>query len=107
MLAAEGNKINVSWLRQHLYAIQKRTVTKEKCSLLMKGKANVSLVNKTAERDFEERRIELLTAQEQFKKAERCVEVLKLVEKKLHENILEEVKAEPDSWITQPVLLAD
>ncbi|PWA68316.1 phospholipase-like protein [Artemisia annua] len=104
VLAAEGNKINVSWLRQHLDSIRKRTEIKEKCCLLMKGKANISLVNKAAERDFEERRIELLTAQEQFKKAERCVEVLKLVEKKLHDNILEESKPEPDSWITQPVL---
>nr|GEY75546.1 phospholipase-like protein [Tanacetum cinerariifolium] len=102
--AAEANKINVSWLRQHLDAIQKKTETKEKCSLLMKGKASISLVNRAAERDFEETQIELLSAQEKFKKAERCVEVLKLVEKKLHDSFLEESKAASDSWIIQPVL---
>ncbi|GJV68331.1 phospholipase-like protein, partial [Tanacetum coccineum] len=102
--AAEAKKINVSWLRQHLDAIQKSTVKKEKCTLLIKGKASISLVNKAAKRDFEETRIELLIAQEQFRKAERCMEVLKLVEKKLNDNFLEESKAASDSWITQPVL---
>ncbi|GJW86007.1 phospholipase-like protein [Tanacetum coccineum] len=91
--AAEANKMNVSWLRQHLDAIQKKTETKEKCSLLMKGKASISLVNRAANRDFEETRIELLTAQEKFKKAERCVEVVKLVEKKLHDSFLEDSRA--------------
>nr|GEZ88851.1 phospholipase-like protein [Tanacetum cinerariifolium] len=62
--AADANKINVSWCQQHLDAIQKRTETKEKCSLLMKGKANNSLVNIAAKRDFKETRIEILTAQE-------------------------------------------
>nr|GEW61930.1 hypothetical protein [Tanacetum cinerariifolium] len=81
-----------------------KTETKEKCSLLMKGKASINLINKAANRDFEETRIELLTVQEKFKKAERCVEVLKLVEKKLHDSFLEESKAASDSWITQPVL---
>nr|GEU67666.1 hypothetical protein [Tanacetum cinerariifolium] len=75
--AAEANKINVSWLWQHLNAIQKSTVKKEKCTLLMKGKAIISLVNKAAKRDFEKTRIELLTAQEQFRKAKRCVEIWK------------------------------
>ncbi|PWA49143.1 phospholipase-like protein [Artemisia annua] len=105
--AAEVYKINVSWLRQHLSwlqhnldAIHKRMVTKEKCSLLCKGKANVSLVNRAAKRDLEEAQIELLTAQERFRKAERRVEVLNLVEKRLKDSLFEESKAELDSWIT-------
>ena len=97
--AAEANKINVSWLRAHLESIHKRNNAKKNCSLLMKTKANTSLVTRAA-------RMDLKTAKERFEKAERCVKVLALVEKKLHDNFLES-KAEKDSLAKQPVLLAN
>ncbi|GJW14717.1 phospholipase-like protein [Tanacetum coccineum] len=97
--AAEANKINVSWLRAHLESIHKRNNAKKNCSLLMKTKANTSMVTRAAKMD-------LKSAKEQFENAERCVKVLDLVEKKLHENFLES-KAEKDSWAKQPILLAN
>ncbi|GKB00858.1 phospholipase-like protein [Tanacetum coccineum] len=96
--AAEANKINASWLRAHLKSIHKRNNAKKNCSLLMKTRANTGLVTRAAIMD-------LKSAKERFEKAERCVKVLDLVEKKLHDNFLES-KAEKDFWAKQPVLLA-
>ncbi|PWA73961.1 phospholipase-like protein [Artemisia annua] len=101
--AAEAIKVNVSWLQAHLEAIHKRTEAKKKCSLLMKMTANTSLVTIAAKMDLKERRSELETAQKRFEKAERCVEVLNLVKKKLNDNFLES-KTEKDSWVEQPIL---
>lgn len=50
--AAEANKINVSWLRAHLESIHKRNNAKKNCSLLMKTKANTSLVTRAARMDL-------------------------------------------------------
>ncbi|PWA41678.1 phospholipase-like protein [Artemisia annua] len=101
--AAEAIKVNVSWLQAHLEDIHKRAEAKKKCSLLMKMTANTSLVTIAAKMDLKERRSELETAQERFEKAERCVEVLKLVKKKLNDSFLES-KTEKDSWVEQPIL---
>ncbi|GJS22491.1 phospholipase-like protein [Tanacetum coccineum] len=97
--AAEANKINVSWLRAHLESIHKRNNAKKNCSLLMKTKANTSLVTRAA-------RMDLKSTKERFEKSERCVKVLDLVEKKLHGNFLES-KAEKDLWAKHPILLAN
>nr|GEV25068.1 hypothetical protein [Tanacetum cinerariifolium] len=51
-------------------------------------------------------RMDLKSAKERFEKAQRCVKVLDLVEKKLHDNFLES-KASKDSWAKQPILLAN
>nr|XP_043636784.1 uncharacterized protein LOC122607800 [Erigeron canadensis] len=101
---AEAAKIDVSWLRVHLEAIynNKRKEVKKKWSLLTETKVNTVLVQKAAQMDLRERSAELVTAQERFKVAERCVRVLHLVEEKLV-NILD-CKAEKDSWGRQPML---
>ncbi|KAI3737518.1 hypothetical protein L2E82_27522 [Cichorium intybus] len=94
---AEVANIHVSWLRSHLDAFQKKREAMEKSSLLLLMKSKTSMTKKAAEMDLRERRVELLAAQQQFKKAERCVEVLGIVEKKLNNNILES-KTEEVLW---------
>ncbi|PWA89488.1 phospholipase-like protein [Artemisia annua] len=103
VLDAEATNMKVAWLRAHLEAIQKRTAAQKMSTSIVKMKANTTLVKRAAKMDLEERRIELLTAQEQFEKAERCVEVLDLVEMKLNDNFVES-EAEKDLWPEQPIL---
>ncbi|GJR91673.1 phospholipase-like protein [Tanacetum coccineum] len=75
---AEAAKINVLWLRAHLEAIPTRS-------------------------DLKERHAKLVAAQNEFAEAERCVEVLKLMKKKLNNDVLES-KAEKDLWALKPVI---
>ncbi|GJS97101.1 hypothetical protein Tco_0804069 [Tanacetum coccineum] len=103
VLDAEVTNMKVAWLRAHLEAIQKRTAVQKESTLIVKMKANATLVKRAAKTDLEERRMELLTAQERFDKAEKCVKVLDLVEMKLNDNFLES-EAEKDSWPEQPIL---
>ncbi|PWA91427.1 phospholipase-like protein [Artemisia annua] len=100
---AQAAKINVSWLQPHLEAIQKRNKAERKSSLLMEMKVNTILVKRAAQTDLIEKSMELVAAQKRFENAERCVNVLDLVENKLNDNILES-KAEKDSWVKQPIL---
>ncbi|KAJ0785302.1 putative phospholipase [Helianthus annuus] len=100
---AEAANINVSWIRAHFEAFHKRKETSEKCSLLMEMESNTILVKEAAQMDLRERCAELMNAQERFKNAERCVRVLHLVEKNLHDNILES-KSKLDSWVDHPVV---
>lgn len=88
--ALEETKINVSWLQDHLEAINRKTKEAKKNSiLLMKTRGTTILVKRAAQMDLQERSAELVHAQEQFKKAERCVRVLDLVEQNLCNKILE------------------
>ncbi|PWA44549.1 phospholipase-like protein [Artemisia annua] len=103
VLDAEATNMKVSWLRAHLEAIHKRNAAQKTSTSIVKMKANTTLVKRAAKMDLEERRIELLTAQEWFEKAEKCVKVLCLVEMKLNDNIVES-EAEKDSWPEQPIL---
>nr|XP_043637363.1 uncharacterized protein LOC122608333 [Erigeron canadensis] len=100
---AEAGKINVSWLRAHLEAICEREEARTRSSFLVEMKANIILVKRVARMDLRERCEELLTAQEQFEKAERCVKVLDLVNKKLDNDILE-FQAEKLLWAREPIL---
>ncbi|XP_071696973.1 uncharacterized protein [Rutidosis leptorrhynchoides] len=84
VLDAEAININVVWLRTHLEAFHKKNAAQKQSTLLVEMKANTRLVKRAAKMDLEEARIELATAQEKFKKAERCVEVLDLLETKLN-----------------------
>ncbi|XP_022033882.1 uncharacterized protein LOC110935838 [Helianthus annuus] len=103
VLATEAANINVSWLRAHLDVIRKRKEASTKCSLLMETKVNTVLVKKAAQMDLRERCVELMSAQERFEEAERCVRVLHLVENNLNDSILES-KGNIDSLTSQPVL---
>nr|GEZ87521.1 phospholipase-like protein [Tanacetum cinerariifolium] len=103
VLDAEATNMNVAWLRAHLEAIQKRNVAQKKSTLIVKMKANTTLVKRAAKMDLEDRRMELRTAQERFDKAEKCVKVLDLVEMKLNDNFVES-EAQRDSWPEQPIL---
>ncbi|XP_071698851.1 uncharacterized protein [Rutidosis leptorrhynchoides] len=104
VLDAEATNMNVAWLRTHLEAVHKRNAAQTQSTLLVKMKTNTSLVKRAAKMDLEERHIELVTAQEEYKKAERCVQVLDLVETKLNDKFLES-EAENDSWLKDSVLL--
>ncbi|KAJ0794719.1 putative phospholipase [Helianthus annuus] len=103
VLATEAANIKVSWLRAHLDIIRKRKEASTKCSLLMETKVNTVLVKKAAQMDLRERCVELMSAQERFEEAERCVRVLHLVENNLNDSILES-KGNIDSLASQPVL---
>ncbi|XP_076920163.1 uncharacterized protein LOC143581224 [Bidens hawaiensis] len=89
VLVTEAANINVSWLRAHMETVHKRREASKKCSSLMEMKATTILVKKAAILDLRESCVELMAAQEQFKKAERCVRVLHLVEQNLDNKILE------------------
>ena len=100
---AEAAKINVSWLRAHLEAICKMNEAGKKVTMLMELKTNTILVKKAAVTDLRERYAKLVAAQNQFAEAQRCVEVLNLVENKLNNNVLES-KAEKDLWAGHPII---
>nr|XP_043636489.1 uncharacterized protein LOC122607554 isoform X3 [Erigeron canadensis] len=96
---AEAANINVSWLRSHLEALHKRKGAMK----LMEMNANTILVQSAAMMDLKEISEELMTVQERFEKAERCVRVLHLVRKNI-ENTISERKAETDSWVKRRIL---
>lgn len=100
----EVASIDVSWLRAHLKAFHKMQEATKKSSLLMEMKASTILVKRAAEKDLRESCLKLLSAKEQFEKADRCVRVLQLVEKNLNKNILES-KAEIELWVEQPIMI--
>ncbi|PWA55242.1 phospholipase-like protein [Artemisia annua] len=100
---AEAAKMNVSWLRAHLEAICKMNEAGKKVTMLMELKTNTILVKKAAGTDLRERYAKLVAAQNQFAEAQRCVEVLNLVENKLNNNVLES-KAEKDLWAGHPII---
>ncbi|KAM0004897.1 putative phospholipase [Helianthus debilis subsp. tardiflorus] len=91
VLATEAANIKVSWLRAHLDIVRKRKEASTKCSLLMETKVNTVLVKKAAQMDLRERCVELMSAQERFEEAERCVRVLHLVENNLNDSIIPKV----------------
>ncbi|XP_022010974.1 dentin sialophosphoprotein isoform X6 [Helianthus annuus] len=100
---AEAANINVSWIRAHFEAFNNRKETSKTYSLLTEMKLNTVLVKRAAQMDLRDKSAKLVAAQEEFKKVERCVQVLHLVEKNLNDNILES-KSKLDSWVKPPVV---
>ncbi|KAK1413131.1 hypothetical protein QVD17_34898 [Tagetes erecta] len=100
---AEAANINVSWLRAHFETIDRMKATIKKYSLLIETKSNAILVRRAAQMDLSETSVELMAAQRRFQKAERCVQVLHLVEKNLNDSILES-KGKMDSFLNHPVV---
>ncbi|GJW90259.1 phospholipase-like protein [Tanacetum coccineum] len=100
---AEVAKINVAWLRAYLDTIHKMNEAQEKSTTLMEMKTNTTLVKMAAKTDQKESYDEFVGARSRLVKAQRCVKVLELVEKKLNNNLLES-KAEKDLWARQPVI---
>ncbi|KAJ0804269.1 putative transcription factor/ chromatin remodeling BED-type(Zn) family [Helianthus annuus] len=100
---AEAANINVSWIRAHFEAFNKRKETSKTYSLLTEMKLNTVLVKRAAQMDLRDKSAKLVAAQEEFQKIERCVRVLHLVEKNLNDNILES-KSKLDSWVKPPVV---
>ncbi|PWA55246.1 phospholipase-like protein [Artemisia annua] len=104
--AAEASKINVSWLQPHLETIRKRNEAQKNKTLLMEMKKNTTLIKMAAKTDLKERCDEFVAASNRLVKANKCVKVLELVEKKLTNDVLE-FKAEKDLFVGQPILYAD
>ncbi|GKD07801.1 phospholipase-like protein [Tanacetum coccineum] len=107
--AAGAAKIDVSWLRASLNDIHKRNQAGKKVTMLMDWKSNTTLVIRAAGTDRKESHAKLVAAhanlvaaQNQFAEAERCEEVLKLVEKKLRYDVLESM-AKKDLWAQKPI----
>ncbi|MFS7909862.1 putative phospholipase [Helianthus anomalus] len=100
---AEAANINVSWIRAHFEAFNKRKETGTRYSLLLEMKSKISLAKRAAQMDLRERCAELTGAQQRFEKAERCVKVMDLVKNNLNDNILES-KAKLDSWVKHQVV---
>ncbi|GKE81734.1 hypothetical protein Tco_1551734 [Tanacetum coccineum] len=84
-------------------AIRKSYEAEKKATMLMELQTNTILVEKTARSDLKERHAKLVAAQNEFAEAERCVEVFKLVEKKLNNDVLE-LKAEKELLARKPVI---
>ncbi|GJZ82865.1 zinc finger, CCHC-type containing protein [Tanacetum coccineum] len=97
-VVAEVAKIDVTWLQAYLDTIHKMNKAQKKSNSLMEIKTNTTLVKMAAKTYLKESHDEFVDARNRLVKAEKCVEVLKLVEKKLNNNLLES-KAEKDSVI--------
>ncbi|KAL9996535.1 putative sister chromatid cohesion protein Pds5 [Helianthus debilis subsp. tardiflorus] len=99
LLDVEVANINVSWIRAHIEAFHKGNEAR----MVMKTKANLTLVKMPARRDLEMRYAKFLAARERFEKADKCMQVLHLVEKKLNDSILD-TKGAKDLYVKQPLL---
>nr|GEX70822.1 phospholipase-like protein [Tanacetum cinerariifolium] len=99
---AEAAKIKVSWLQDHSEAIRKSYEAEKKATMLMELQTITILVERAARSDLKERHAKLVAAQNEFAEAERCVEVLKLVKKKLNNDVLES-KAEKELLARKPI----
>ncbi|PWA94382.1 phospholipase-like protein [Artemisia annua] len=98
---AEVAKIDVTWLRAYLDTIHKMNEAQKKSTSLMEMKTNTTLVKMAAKTDMKEGYDEFVAARNRLVKAQRCMKVLELVEKKLNDNLLES-KAEKGA--RQPVI---
>ncbi|GKD85440.1 hypothetical protein Tco_1356594 [Tanacetum coccineum] len=88
VLDAEAVNINVSWLRSHLETNLKWNKSQKESALLMEMKANTTLVRWAVEKDLRDRNLELVNVKYLCEEAERRVEVLYAVERKLKSDIL-------------------
>ncbi|XP_035835101.1 uncharacterized protein LOC110910805 isoform X2 [Helianthus annuus] len=95
--------IDVSWLQTRLDAICKRKEVSEEYNLLMEMKANTLSAKKAAQICLRKRRAELADAQEQSKKAKRCVDVLHLVGANLIDHLFKS-EAKMNSWVKDAVV---
>ncbi|XP_071686777.1 uncharacterized protein [Rutidosis leptorrhynchoides] len=86
---AEAANINVLWIRAHFEAAKKRKEAFMESVLIRKTKENIISVKRAAKMELDETRIELMAAQRKFEKAERCVKILGLVQKKLNDKKVE------------------
>ncbi|KAI3455244.1 hypothetical protein Pfo_011907 [Paulownia fortunei] len=85
----EASKIKVSWLHEHLAKLRKVAAFKEKSFQLKKSKVKSGFVTKAATKELKQRHAELLLAQEHFKEAEKPVNAMRLVSRKIDDDILE------------------
>ncbi|KAK6147665.1 hypothetical protein DH2020_018577 [Rehmannia glutinosa] len=85
----EASDINVSWLHEHLAKLRKIAAFKEKSLELRKTKVKSGLVTKAAAKELKRRHSELVLAQERFKEAEKRVNALRLVSRKIEDDIME------------------
>ncbi|KAL0441710.1 UNVERIFIED_CONTAM: hypothetical protein Sradi_0109900 [Sesamum radiatum] len=85
----EASKIKVSWLQEHLANVRKVAAFREKSFQLKKTKGKTGLVTKAAAKELKLRQAELLLAQERFKEAEKRVTAIRLVCRKIDDDILE------------------
>ncbi|GKA18076.1 phospholipase-like protein [Tanacetum coccineum] len=80
-----------------------KTIISEMDEIDSQVSENTSLVTRAAKIDLDQKRIELLSAQQRSEEADRCVKELHLVEQKLNDDILES-KAEENKWVIQPIV---
>ncbi|KAL0415421.1 UNVERIFIED_CONTAM: hypothetical protein Slati_3374000 [Sesamum latifolium] len=85
----EASKIKVSWLQEHLANVRKVAAFREKSFQLKKTKVKTGLVTKAAAKELKQRQAELLLAHERFKEAEKRVNAIRLVSRKIDDDILE------------------
>ncbi|KAJ0617505.1 putative phospholipase [Helianthus annuus] len=95
--------IDVSWLQTRLDAIRKRKAVSEEYNLLIEMKANALSAKKAAQICLRKRRAELADAQEQSKRAKRCVDVLHLVGANLIDHFFKS-EAKMNSWVKDAVV---
>ncbi|KAL3633112.1 hypothetical protein CASFOL_026096 [Castilleja foliolosa] len=85
----EAAKIKVSWLHEHLEKLGEIADFKDKSLDLKKTKVRSSFVVKVAAKELKRRHEELVFAQERFEEAEKCVNAMRLVIRKLEDDIME------------------
>ncbi|GFP82790.1 hypothetical protein PHJA_000422100 [Phtheirospermum japonicum] len=85
----EASKIKVSWLHEHLAKLGEIAGFKEKSLELKKTKVRSGFVTKVAAKELKQRHAELVLAQERFKEAETRVNAMRLVSRKLDDDIME------------------
>lgn len=85
----EASKINISWLKEHLAQLHKIVPFKEKSIELKKTKARIGMVSRAVSDVLKERQAELLLAEQRYKEAEKRVEAVNLVGRKIEDDSLE------------------
>ncbi|KAL3835482.1 hypothetical protein ACJIZ3_010218 [Penstemon smallii] len=84
----EASKIEVAWLHDHLEKVRKVAACGKKCLQLREDKVTSGIVTKSATKELTQRRAELMEALERFRDAEKRETVMKLVSRKIEDDVM-------------------
>ncbi|KAL6497112.1 hypothetical protein OROGR_029041 [Orobanche gracilis] len=85
----EASRIDVSWLHEHLARLREISGFKEKSLQHRETKVKSRLVIKATAKEMKQRHAELVLAQERFREAEKRVDAMRLVIRKIDDDIME------------------
>ncbi|CAA2988728.1 Hypothetical predicted protein [Olea europaea subsp. europaea] len=96
----EVSKIDVVWLHQQLAKVHEFAVCNDQTLPLKEAKANSGLVLWASKKELKRRHAELVAAQERFKEAKKQVKAMKLVGRRIEDDV-QKSEAEEYFWRRQ------